>query len=163
MLAAKYSLGLNRPQFIDTTNLLQDLNAKTTALREEAARKGLTLLTTLPATVGAALKKENPRIAYVQLGGKQLSVFGKRLQADWNASTFLLSYKDTTQTADSIYAAVKATDRFDLCVIGVHDYANKPMNNFGISTTAKYLYSLLNGDSTLTLTFGNVLAIKKLL
>ena len=160
VLAAKYSLGLNRPQFIDTTNLLQDLNAKTTALREEAARKGLTLLTPLPTPVRTALKKENPRIAYVQLGGKQLSVFGKRLQADWNASSFLLNYKDTTQTADSIYAAVKATGRFDLYVVGVHDYANKPMNNFGISTTAQYLYNLLNGDSTLTLSFGNVLAIK---
>lgn len=160
VLAAKYSLGLNRPQFIDTTNLLQDLNAKTTALREEAARKGLTLLTPLPTPVRNALKKENPRIAYIQLGGKQLSVFGKRLQTDWNASTFLLSYKDTTQTADSIYAAVKATGRFDLYVVGVHDYANKPMNNFGISTTAQYLYNLLNGDSTLTLSFGNVLAIK---
>ena len=160
VLAAKYSLGLNRPQFVDTTNLVQDLNAKTTALREEAARKGLTLLTPLPTSVRTALKKENPRIAYVQLGGKQLSVFGNRLQNDWNASTFLLNYKDTTQTADSIYAAVKATGRFDLYVVGVHDYANKPMNNFGISTTAQYLYDLLNGDSTLTLSFGNVLAIK---
>jgi beta-glucosidase-like glycosyl hydrolase/CubicO group peptidase (beta-lactamase class C family) len=160
VLAAKYSLGLNRPQFIDTTNLLQDLNVKTTALREEAARKGLTLLTPLSSSLRLALKNKKTRVAYVQLGGKQLSVFGKRLQNDWGATSYLLNYKDSIQTADSIYAAVKKSGNFDVCIIGAHDYANKPMNNFGISTTAQYLYGLLNSDSTLTFAFGNVLAIK---
>ena len=58
VLTAKYSLGLNRPQFIDTTNLVQDLNAKTTALREEAARKGLTLLAPLSSPLRIALKNK---------------------------------------------------------------------------------------------------------
>lgn len=160
VLQAKFSLGLSRAPFIDTTHLLQDLNAKTTALREEAARKGLTLLKPLSRTFQLPLQKDAKRIAYVQLGGKELSVFGKRLQNDLSATSFLLNYRDSIAVADSIYRSIKNSGQFDACIIGVHDYANKPMNNFGISTTAQYLYSLLNGDSTMTIAFGNVLAVK---
>jgi len=44
VLSAKYGLGLSRPQFVDTTNLIADLNERSNALRQEAARKSLTLL-----------------------------------------------------------------------------------------------------------------------
>jgi hypothetical protein len=52
------------------------------------------------------------------------------------------------------------TKGYDIVLVGLHDYANKPMNNFNISTAATYLGNALQGDSTLTLLFGNVLAAK---
>ncbi|MFN6295948.1 MAG: glycoside hydrolase family 3 N-terminal domain-containing protein, partial [Bacteroidota bacterium] len=159
VLSAKYGLGLNRPQFVDTTNLVADLNERSTALRQEAARKGLTLLRQMPATLRAQFKKEQPRVAYVQLGGKELTVFGKRLQQDWNAASFHLTYRDSIVKADSILTEVK-TKGYDVVLVGLHDYANRPMSNFNISTAATYLGNALQGDSTLTLLFGNVLAAK---
>jgi len=98
-------------------------------------------------------------VAYVQLGGKELTVFGKRLQQDWNAAFYHLSYRDSIGKADSILTAVK-TNGYDIVLVGLHDYANKPMNNFNISTAATYLGNALQGDITLTLLFGNVLAAK---
>ena len=44
VLMSKFNLGLNQYHFIDTTNLLNDLNAKTDAIRKEVAEKGLTIL-----------------------------------------------------------------------------------------------------------------------
>jgi beta-glucosidase-like glycosyl hydrolase/CubicO group peptidase (beta-lactamase class C family) len=159
VLSAKYGLGLNRPQFVDTTNLIADLNERSNELRQEAARRGLTLLRQMPAALRTQLKKEQPRVAYVQLGGKELSVFGKRLQQDWNVAYFHLMYRDSIVKADSILTAVK-TKGYDVVLVGLHDYANKPMNNFNISTAATYLGNAFQGDSTLTLLFGNVLAAK---
>ena len=44
VLMAKYNLGLNQWNPIDTTNLLNDLNAKTDAIRYEVAQQGKQLL-----------------------------------------------------------------------------------------------------------------------
>jgi CubicO group peptidase (beta-lactamase class C family) len=44
--------------------------------------------------------------------------------------------------------------------VGIHNYANKPMDNFGISPAAIDLYKNLNFIKTITLSFGNVLANK---
>src|SRR5688500_7730036 len=44
VLLAKYNLGLNHEQFIETNNLLEDLNAKTNEIRYEVAKNTLTVL-----------------------------------------------------------------------------------------------------------------------
>lgn len=160
VLASKYALGLHRPQIIDTTNLINDLNSKTNALREEVARKSLVLLTKLPSSLQWPLQKDKHRIAYIQLGGKELSVFGRQLQANINAVPFHLSYKDSTSKVDTILAALKSSGNYDLYIVGVHGYNNKPADNFGISKAALSIYQSLNGDSTLTITFGTVQAVK---
>ena len=160
VLASKYTLGLHRPQVIDTTNLLNDLNAKTNALREEVARKSLVLFTKLPAALSWPLQKGGRRIAYVQLGGKELSVIAKQLQTDLGATPFHLTYKDSVSKADSLLGILKSSGNYDFFVVGVHGYSNKPADNFGISKAAMFLYQSLNGDSTLTITFGTVQAAK---
>lgn len=159
VLSAKYTLGLSRPSWVDTTNLLADLNAKTNALREEVARHSLILLTPLPKSIKLPLKNGKHRIAFLQLGGKELSPFGKRLQTGLQATPYHLTYKDTPDKADSILRELKAAGRFDLFIVGVNGYANKPMDNFGISEAALSLFRSVHGDSTLTFTFGNVQAI----
>lgn len=160
VLASKYALGLNRPQVIDTTNLVNELNAKTNVLREEVARKSLVLLTKLPSSLQWPLQKGKHRIAYVQLGGKELSVVAKQLKADLNATPFHLTYRDSTSKADSLLIALKASGNYDLFIVGVHGYSNKPTDNFGISKAAMSLYQSLNGDNTITITFGTVQAVK---
>ena len=159
VLAAKYSMGLIRTPFVDTINLLAELNAKTSAIREEVARRSLILLKPLTKGLKLPLQKGKRQIAYLQLGGKELSIFGKRVQADLDASVYHLTYKDSSAKADSILRELKTAGRYDLVVVGVHGYSNKPMDNFGISPAALQLFQNLNGDSTITLTFGTVQAV----
>lgn len=160
VLQEKYNLGLHRRQFIDTTRLLTDLNAATDAIREEVARKGLTVLGKKPGSLELPLQKGDRRLAYVQLGGTALGVFGKQLQTQWGADPYLFSLQDSTINVDSLVQSIKTKGRYDLFVIGLQGFSNKPMNSFGIGAKALQLHRALQSDSTISFVFGNVQAIR---
>jgi beta-glucosidase-like glycosyl hydrolase len=50
VLLSKYDLGLNRSQYIETKNLVDDLNARTNEMRYEVAKKSLTILSLASST-----------------------------------------------------------------------------------------------------------------
>ncbi len=160
VLQEKYNLGLHRAQFVDTTRLLTDLNAATDAIREEVARKGLTVLGRSPASMGLPLQKGSRRIAYVQIGGPATGLFGTTLQEELGAHLYTFSLQDSTTRVDSMVHAIKQEGRYDLILVGLQGYANKPMNNFGIGARALQLHQALQGDSTISILFGNVQAIR---
>ncbi|MFM8592392.1 MAG: glycoside hydrolase family 3 N-terminal domain-containing protein [Sphingomonadales bacterium] len=161
VLQEKYNLGLYRPQFVDTTQLVADLNAATDVIREEVARKGLTVLSKAPASLKLPLQKGDRRLAYIQLGGSTTSVFGKQLQTQIGADLYSFSLQDSTLNVDSVVAALKTSGRYDLLLIGLQGFSNKPMNNFGIGTKALQLHQALQSDSTISIVFGNVQALKQ--
>jgi beta-N-acetylhexosaminidase len=165
VLLSKYNLGLNQTQFIDTKNLLQELNAKTDAIRYEVAKNGITVLAQAGTTASRTDYAQIPvigkkKIAYVGIGSTELNEFGKRMQADLGAEVFLFSYADSKQKASEILQDVKKDGKYDAIIVGIHNYALKPMDNFNISPAAINLYKELNFIKTITLTFGNVLATK---
>jgi beta-N-acetylhexosaminidase len=165
VLLSKFNLGLNQTQFVDTKNLLEDLNAKTDAIRYEVAKNGITVLAQAGNTASRSDYAQIPvigkkKIAYVGIGSTELNAFGKRMQEDLGAEVFLFSYKDGKKKADEILQDVKKDGKYDAIIIGVHNYSLKPMDNFNISPAAISLYKELNFIKTITLTFGNVLATK---
>ena len=175
VLAAKYDLGLNKTQWIDTNNLLADLNAKTDAIRYETAKQSITLLSqasatasrtdyaVVPLTQSRNFNKETSKagkIAYVGIGLSELNEFGKRLQSDFGADVFTFSYKDGQEKANEILKSVPKDGKYDAIIVGIHNYSLRPADNFGISAAAINLYKQLNFIKTVTLTFGNVLATK---
>ncbi|HEX4875222.1 MAG TPA: glycoside hydrolase family 3 N-terminal domain-containing protein [Chitinophagaceae bacterium] len=165
VLGEKFDLGLFEAKPINTGNLLNDLNAKTDAIRKEVAEKTITLLSQASAKASrtdyAAIPlNKNGKIAYVGIGCTELNSFGKRMKDDFGADVFLFSYKDTKEKAQAILSQVPKDGKYDAIVIGIHDYALKPANNFGISQAAIDLYKELNFIKTVTLTFGNVLGTK---
>ena len=165
VLMAKYSLGLNQWTPIDTTNLLNDLNAKTDAIRYEVAQKTITVLAKASRTASrndyADIPfKKGQRIAYVGIGTSKLNAFGKRLQDDFNADVFLFSYKDSSDKAADILKAVPKDGKYDAIVVGIHDFSNRPANNYGISPASIELWKNLDFIKTVTMVFGNVLATK---
>lgn len=165
VLASKYEVGLNEVKPINTNNLLEDLNAKTGAIRYEVAQKGITVLSQAGDKAGGAAFVNIPvmnkkKVAYVGIGSTSLNTFGKRMQDDLGADVFLFSYKDSSDKADEIIKSVSGKGKYDAIIVGVHNYSLRPMDNFGISTAAINLYKSLNGLKTVTMTFGNVLATK---
>ena len=166
VLISKYNLGLHQTQFIDTKNLLEDINARTDALRKEVAEHSLTLLAEAKFTASRTDYAEIPitdkkkKIAYLGIGTSVLNDFGKRLQADLDATTFLFSYKDGQEKANEIVKEIQKVGKYDAIIIGIHNYSLRPADNFGLSPIALKLYKDLNFIKTITLTFGNVLATK---
>lgn len=158
VLKSKYQLGLNNVQPVDTTNLLEDLNAKTNDLIRMVARNTLTVLKNSEDLFPFRLYK-NKKVAYVGIGTSALNQFGKRLQEDLNVDTFLLSYNDSQEVADSIVQRVNRGE-YNSVIVGVHNYSLRPNNNFGISATAIKLWNDLQTDTVATFLFGNVYAAK---
>lgn len=164
VLLSKHKLGLYQDRPVDTNNLLNDLNAKTNAIRYEVAQKSITVLSRAQFTasrndyVNLPLKDEK-KIAYVGIGSTQLNEFGNRLKAR-GADVFLFSYKDGQEKVNEILSQVPKDGKYDAIIIGIHDYSLRPANNFGISPPAIELYKGLNFIKTITFTFGNILASK---
>ena len=159
ILYAKYQLGLSRPQVIDTTNLLEDLNAQTDHIKSQVARNVVTVMNNAE---GFLPMMSRDRIAYVGLGTPTLNVFGKRLHEDFRADTFLLSYTDNAAKAAAILDSVKAGN-YNKVIIGIHNFALRPANNYGISAAAISLWNGLQGFSSASFVFGNVYAAQNFL
>jgi beta-N-acetylhexosaminidase len=172
ILMAKYNLGLNQWKPIDTANLLNDLNAKTDAIRYEVAQKTITVLAKashtasrtdyadIPLNLPGRQAGKGQKIAYVGIGTSKLNAFGKRLQDDFNADVFFFSYKDSTDKAAEILKAVPKDGKYDAIVVGIHDFSNRPAGNYNITPAAIELWKNLNFIKTVTMVFGNVLATK---
>jgi len=153
VLLAKYQLGLNKAQVVDTTNLLADLNAKTDDIRKQVARNSITVMNN---TSGFLPMFHHGKLAYVGLGVDSSEV-GKRLKDEMNADAYFLTYKDSATKAAVILDAIK-NGSYDKVIIGVHNYFNRPTNNYGISQVAVNLWDSLQSDETATFVFGNVYA-----
>lgn len=155
VLHSKYRLGLNKIEPIETAYLLEDINAKTNQIRYEVAVKSMTLLRNGSSAFPA---QQGKKIAYVGIGLTRLNEFGKRMQEDLNADTYLLSYKDNDARARELLKEIKAKS-YNSIVIGIHDYSLRPSNNYGISATALTFYRELQSIDNATFLFGNVLAL----
>ena len=156
VLRAKYQLGLNRAQVVNTANLLEDLNAKTDSIKRIVARNAVTVMRN---DAGIFPFRLGQKIAYVGLGTTTANDFAKRLARDFRADTFYFSYKDNAGKAASIQEQID-TGKYDAVIIGVHDYSYRPTNNYGISATAINLWNSLQKNNAATFLFGNVYAAK---
>src|SRR5690606_4047857 len=155
VLYAKYDLGLNEVNPISTVNLVEDLNQSANRIRREVAEESITLLrqtsVQLPLT-------EGKKVAYVGIGTTSINELGKRMADDWNADSYLLSYKDGQTRVTEIMNSIRKGN-YDAVIIGVHDYSLRPAKNYGISESAVSLVKELQSFNSATFVFGNVLAI----
>lgn len=159
ILYSKYQLGLNKAQLVDTNNLLADLNSKTDAIRAQVTRNSITVVQNKKGFLPMMHKKH---VAYVGIGAKDSTFFGKRLQTELDADTYYLSYRDSFDKAYQILSAIHSK-KYDKVIIGIHNYALRPVNNYGISQTAMGLFDSLQSNSAATFVFGNVYATQNFL
>ncbi len=162
VLLAKYQLGLNKTQQISLNNLVEELNAKTDAIKAKVAKETITVLSqggmSASRTDYAEIPlKQKMKIAYVGIGTSQLNAFGKRMKTDLNADVFLYSWKDGDDKTEEIFEAVEK-NKYDAVVVGIHDFSLRPANNYGITRASFALWRKLNFIKTITVVFGNVLA-----
>ncbi len=158
VLAAKYEAGLNNTSYIDTTNLVNDLNKNTAAIKADLAENSITLLKLSDKTL-LPLSRDK-KIAFLNIGLGKPTTFSNNLRLLYGADIFTYGKNDSTVNADSVLALVNNYDRI---VIGLHAYSRRPANNFGITPA---VYNLINtiqaNKSALTVVFGNPYAIKNI-
>ena len=160
VLAAKYQYGMANLQPVNLTNITADINSNVNAMKKVIAENALTLLNKtddvfFPLKPNDALTK----IVYVSLGTSTDNEFSKKLRSEYKADVFYINYKHDAGRVLSLVELIKK--RYKKVIIGVHNYARVPLNNFGISPSAVDLVTQLqNQTNAITFIFGNPYAIK---
>ncbi len=176
VLLAKYNLGLNNLQPIDTSNLVNDLNVQTNIIRAALSKNAITLLRKNDA---ASFPFNNQKkIAYISIGAAGKNSISTKMEIELNATIYQFASKAAIgkqlmddQSANIIpadksdsNAAIKLiqliqSKNYDAIVIGLHNYSRRPANNFGLSSSTVLLLNQLQSNKTTTIFFGNPYAI----
>lgn len=157
VLHAKYQYGLANWQPVETKNLTADLNSKVGEMRRLIAEKALTLLRNDDYAIYPLNKGK--RVAYVGFGLTKDNVFAEQVRKDYDAQVFYFDYKLDSSKVGPMLELFR--NRYDAVIIGMHNYARYPANNFGISNAAISLVKgLQQQHKTVTLAFGNPYLIK---
>lgn len=162
VLKAKFDYGLATLKPINTTDLTRDLNLDVNSMRKLIAENALTVLKkTDAAFFPLPAKKDTVKagLVYVSIGNSADNAMANRLKLDYNADVVNFNYQ---QDASKVAALVtKIQNEYKQVIIGVHNYTRFPANNFGISTAAVNLVTLLQQKTkAITFVFGNPYAIK---
>ena len=159
VLLAKYQFGLANREPVKPEHLTEDLNSKVIDMRRLIAENAITLLRNDdPAIFPLATGK---RVAYLGVGLRKDNVFAAQLRNDYDAHVYYFDYKLDESKVSSTLQLLK--DRYDVVVIGVHNYGRYPANNFGISPAAfSLIRQLQQQQKTVTMVFGNPYVIKNM-
>lgn len=175
VLLAKYHLGLNKWKPIDTTNLTNDLNAGTARIKKMLSENALTLVHKTNQSIFPLTKGK--KIAYVCVGSAENTITA-RMRGDYNADIYVFGAKSelgkqlmddknpaiVIEKSDSAGAAqlinTIAQKKYDVVVVGLHNYSRRPANNFGLSSANVQLVNGLQQEQAVTLLFGNPYALK---
>lgn len=160
VLAAKYQYGMANLQPINLTNITADINSNVNAMKKVIAENALTLLNKTDDVFFPLKPNDTPtKIAYVSLGTSTDNEFSKKMRSEYKADVFYINYKHDAGRVLSLVELIKK--RYKKVIIGVHNYARVPLNNFGISPSAVDLVTQLqNQTNAITFVFGNPYAIK---
>jgi beta-N-acetylhexosaminidase len=157
VLHAKYQYGLASRRPIWLANLTEDLNKKVAETRKIVAENALTLLRNDEYGVFPIAKGK--RVAYLGLGLTKDNTLAEQIRKDYDGHAYYFDYKLDSSKADAILTLLK--DRYDVVVIGLHNYNRYPANNFGISQTAfSLIKNVQRQHKTVTMVFGNPYVIK---
>ncbi len=159
VLMAKYRLGLAHWHASDSSGLADDLNKDVPELYRKCAENALTLLRAKD-LYGVPLKTGNSqKVAYIGFGLTEDNAFARRMRDDYHAQVFYFDYGLDSVKAAAALALIHA--RFDVLIIGLHNFNRYPANDFGISAAALRLMTQLNQQKmAVSFVFGNPYAVK---
>jgi beta-glucosidase-like glycosyl hydrolase len=156
VLLAKYQYGLANREPIKLAGLTKDLNSMVMSMKRQIAENALTLLSS---DIGMLPITKGKRVAYVGVGLTKDNVFAQQVRQDYDAHVYYFGYKSPESRIAPLVELLKSD--YDVVVIGLHNYARFPANNFGISKASLSLIRQLQEQTkTITLAFGNPYAIK---
>ena len=158
VLVYKYLYGMADAKPLDTTNLVNDLNTGVEDMRKLVAENAITILSNNDKEF-FSLTDENKKIAYIGIGIDSANTFSERLKNDLKADAFYFDYQENALRILSTVELLKT--RYNVVVIGVHNYNRYPANQFGISSYAlEMIKQIQQNNKTILFDFGNPYAIK---
>lgn len=155
VLESKYMLGLGYYQPIEVEGITEDLNKDVPEMRKLVAEHAITLLRNKE---GIFPLEKGKKIAYVGVGLNKDNTFSEKLRDEYGAQVFCFDYGLDSGRIQPLLNLIK--NRFDVVVIGLHNYSRFPARNFGISDAAwNLIHRLQQQEKTISFVFGNPYAI----
>lgn len=127
ILAAKYDAGLNQFKTINVENITNDINREVSAIRKEAAMKGITLVRDDYATLNK-LNASGARVQYIAVNASSPTMLLKRLQD--TKPTIRYSYLPKSSTQAQLERVQQSTTDNDLTIVAIHNMSFYPTNGF---------------------------------
>jgi len=157
VLESKYMLGLGHYKPIDIEGITEDLNKDVPHMRKIVAENAITLLRDNAKEIFPL--KQGKKVAYVGIGMNKDNAFAQKIREYYDAQIFCFDYTMDAGKIQPLLDLIK--NRFDVVVIGMHNYSRFPARNFGISDAAWNLVERLqNQEKTISFVFGNPYIIK---
>jgi beta-glucosidase-like glycosyl hydrolase len=157
VLAAKYWLGLDKLQAVDTLNLYSDLNrVKAKLLNQTLADNAVTLLID-----EYPLKELDPlkKTAIISIGTTEISVFQKEVSKElFNSLNFILPSMATTE---DIFNLIHELKGYEQIIIALHDSRPRPASVLNYNDAVKNFISLFAKESIIC-SFANPYALASL-
>ena len=154
VLMAKYKYGLTNVRLVNTVNLVDDLNKGLLEMRRNVAENALTVLRSNDRVIFPLMPREFQRVAFVGIGLRNDNAFSNRLREDYGAHTYFFFYGLNDEQARAAIDLIK--NRYDVVIIGLHNYARFPANNYGVSASAMLLLQQLQLQTrSILFSFGN--------
>lgn len=159
VLYAKYQYGLATLKPVDLNHLTEDLNARSAEMRRLVAQKAITLLKNEDQAIFPLAKGR--RTAYLGIGLSKDNEFARQVREEYDAHVYYFDYKMPESSVQPMIDLLGT--RYDVVIVGIHNYNRFPANNFGISTAASTLIDQVQRRfRTITMVFGNPYVMKNL-
>ena len=151
VLAAKYKYGLNKKQWIDTTNLVADLNRSVGTIKAEMAQQSLTYCKAI------TLPNLNTKIAtaYIALNTAQPTLLTKALEAAHGVKLFYINPKDSL----SLERIKDSVNQYQQVIVGLHNYSRRPATHFQIPNFILQYLNQPHPQNWIHLIMGNPYAV----
>ncbi len=151
ILHAKYKHGLAEKQFVDTTNIVADLNKSVGVLKAEMSSAALTYCKSnnLPnLRVGKS-------VAYIALNQSQPTTITRSLENDFGAKIFFVNSSDS-----SALVTIKADlAKYEQVIVGLHNYNRRPANKFEIPNFVLQFLNEPHPSNWIHIVLGNPYAV----
>lgn len=151
VLKAKYKYGLANKQWIDTTNLIADLNKDVIRLKAIMAAQSLTYCN----VKATPILNKQVSTAYIALNLDKPSVLTKSLDSLYGVKVFYIGTKDSlklNQLKDSLAS-------FQQVMVGLHNYNRRPANHFQIHNSFIEFLNTPQPSNWINIILGNPYAV----
>jgi beta-N-acetylhexosaminidase len=152
ILEAKYWMGLNNLQPIDTVNLVKDLNRpEALQLRQEITDAAITVL---KGSNLFPLRNDFVRkTAVVSIGPKDATIFSKSIKkGNPDATLFLVPKGITLKELEAVETELK---KYDQVIMAIHDTRLRPAGTLDFNNSLKLFISNLASLNTISVVFAN--------
>ena len=128
VLALKFELGLNQPQYIETKNLRADLNPVSSKILTRNIYKSAVTLVTNHNSVIPLKEMASKKMAVVSIGNEGTNVFQRHLDDYGHFRHFEIAKTASEEEWKKLEQNLQA---YDLVIIGLHQNNLYPRNRFG--------------------------------